>query len=191
MAHRFEADRLEGLDNPLRKLFMPPRKALSRLGLKSGDCLIDIGAGSGYFALPASDVVGSSGRVFAVDIQPEAIEILERKKKEGNRENLHPILSSDQDLGLGDGSGNLAIMYTVLHEVPDRSTMLSLIYKALASGGSIAIVEFSGKALFGPAPEERIGEEEMLNLLGKAGFKNPAIESWSALHYLARAYKPA
>jgi len=189
MAHRFNPNKLAHLDNPLRRFLMPPKGSLKRLGVVKGDTVIDIGAGSGYFSLPASEMVGSEGEVFAVDIQPEAISIIERKRIAGGRQNLRVVLSSDESLGLPDGIGTLAFMYTVLHEVDDKATMLCNLYRVLKPGGRIAIVEFGKSAIFGPPSSERIGEEEMLALLGKAGFLEAVLKKWSMSHYIAMAIK--
>jgi ubiquinone/menaquinone biosynthesis C-methylase UbiE len=189
MAHRFNPDKLAQLDNPLRRLLMPPRGTLERLGVVKGDIVIDVGAGSGYLSLPASEMVGSEGQVFAVDIQSEAIAIIERKRVERGRENLHVVLSSEETLGLPDGVGSLGFMYTVLHEVEDKATMLRNLYRALKGGGRIAIVEFGKGAVFGPPSSERISEAEMLSLLGKAGFRKAVTKKWSSSHYIATAIK--
>lgn len=189
MAHRFNPNNLGHLDNPLRRLLQPPKGALRRLGVKRGDTVIDIGAGSGYFALPASEMVGGEGRVFAVDIQSAAVALIERKRAASGMDNLHAILSTEASLGLPDGVGSLALMYTVLHEVEDKAKMLSDIHRALRPGGRIAIVEFTKGAAFGPPSSERIGEGEIIALLGEAGFSKAAAQRWSAAHYLATAVK--
>lgn len=189
MAHRFDPSKLERLDNPLRRLLMPPKGTLERLGVVKGDTVIDIGAGSGYFSLPASEMVGSEGEVFAVDIQPEAIAIIEGKRMAEGRENLHAVLSSDESLGLPDGIGTLAFMYTVLHEVDDKVAMLRNLYRVLKPGGRIAIVEFGGGAVFGPPSSVRIGEEETLALLREAGFSEAVSRRWSMSRYVAMAIK--
>jgi ubiquinone/menaquinone biosynthesis C-methylase UbiE len=189
MPHRFNPKRLASLDNPLRRLLAPPKRTLARLGVKAGDVVIDLGAGSGFFALPASEMVGGEGKVFAVDIEPEAIAIIERKRLERGRKNLRAILSSEEGLGLEDGVGSLALMYTVFHEVGDKARMLGDLRRALRPGGRIAIVEFRGGASFGPPRSERIGEEEMLSLLTEAGFTNAEIRPWSPSLYAAKALK--
>jgi ubiquinone/menaquinone biosynthesis C-methylase UbiE len=168
---------------------MPPQGTLERLGVVKGDVVIDVGAGSGYFSISASEMVGSEGQVFAVDIQSEAIAIIERKRAEMDRKNLHAILSSEDSLGLPDGIGTLAFMYTVLHEVEDKAAMLRNLHRALKSGGRIAIVEFGEGAIFGPPSSERISEAEMLGLLEEAGFSKGAIKKRSLSHYIAMAIK--
>jgi len=168
---------------------MPPKGALRRLGVERGDRVIDVGAGSGYFALPASEMVGEEGEVFAVDIQSAAVALIERKRAASGRDNLHAILSTEEGLGLSDGVGSLALMYTVLHEVEDKARMLRDLHRALKPGGRIAIIEFLKGAAFGPPSSERIGEGEIIALLGEAGFSKPSVRRWSAAHYLATAVK--
>jgi uncharacterized protein with PhoU and TrkA domain len=67
--------------------------------------------------------------------------------------------------------------------------MLRNLYRALKDGGRIAIVEFGKGAVFGPPSSERINEEEMLVLLGEAGFSKATIKKWSRSHYIATAVK--
>ncbi len=168
---------------------MPPKRALRRLGVAVGDVVIDVGAGAGYFSLPASEMVGSTGEVFAVDIEPKAIALIERRRLERGRKNLRTILSTEASLGLPDGVGTVALMYTVLHEVEDKAGMLRSLHRALRSGGRIAVIEFGKGATFGPPARERIGEAEMRTLLEGAGFAKVAIGRWSSALYAATAVK--
>jgi ubiquinone/menaquinone biosynthesis C-methylase UbiE len=189
MPHRFDPRRLERLDNPLRRLLAPPKAALRRLGVGPGDTVIDIGAGSGFFALPASELVGSGGAVLAVDIAPEAVAIIEAKRLALGRVNLSAVLSSEASLGIPDEVGTFALLYTVFHEVGDRAGMLAAIFRALKREGRIAIEEFGARAAFGPPRRERIGEEEMLALLAGAGFAEAAVRRWGGSMYAATAVK--
>jgi len=189
MPHRFDPERLGHLDNPLRRLLMPPKRTLRRLGVAEGDVVIDVGAGSGYFSLPASELVGSKGEVFAVDIEPAAVALIERKGLERGRKNLRAILSTEASLGLPDGAATLALMSAVLHEVGDKAGMLRSLYRALKAGGRIAVVEFGSAAIFGPPRSERIGEVEMRALLEGAGFAGVAIRRLNSALYAATAVK--
>lgn len=189
MPHRFDPERLGHLDSPLRRLLMPPKRTLRRLGLAEGDVVIDVGAGSGYFSLPASVMVGGKGEVLAVDIAPEAVALIERRRLELGRRNLRAILSTEASLGLPDGAGTLALMCMVLHEVGDKRDMLRSLHRALRAGGRIAVLEFGSAAIFGPPRSERIGEGEMRALLEGAGFAKVAIRRWNSALYAATGMK--
>ncbi len=142
----------------------------------------------GFFAFPASEKVGESGFVYALDIEPEAIAIIERKILERGTHNLRAILTRDADLGLSKEVGTIALMVTVLHEVEDKVAMLRRLRECLKPGGRIAILEFSDRALFGPPRSERISEIEARDLLAKSGFEDAGVERWGSSFYLAKAH---
>jgi ubiquinone/menaquinone biosynthesis C-methylase UbiE len=190
MAHRFDPRHLAHLDSPLRRLLLPPRRILERIGLARGDILLDIGAGSGFFSFPAADIVGPGGFVYAIDIASAAVELLDGKRKALGASNVEARLSMNEDLGMEPGSGTVALLCTVLHEVEDKAAMLLSINRALRNGGTLAVVEFRKGALIpGPRDSERIGKEEMRGLFEAAGYGNAKIEDLNAWFYLAAAKK--
>jgi ubiquinone/menaquinone biosynthesis C-methylase UbiE len=190
MAHRFDPRHLAHLDSPLRRLLMPPRRILKRIGLARGDILLDIGAGSGFFSFPAADIVGPEGFVYAIDIESAAVLLLDGKREALGASNIEARLSTNEDLGMAPGSGTVALLCTVLHEVEDKAAMLLSINRALRNGGTLAVVEFKKGALIpGPRDSERIGKEEMRGLFEAAGYGNAKIEDLNAWFYLAAAKK--
>ena len=66
MAHKFDVNNKNKLDNPRRREMLPVNKILDEIGLKAEDNLADIGCGIGYFSFPAADVIGSNGLVYAL-----------------------------------------------------------------------------------------------------------------------------
>ena len=103
MAHRFDPKNIERLDNPARRELLPPVKILTDIGLAQGHRLLDIGAGIGYFSLPALDIVGPRGRVIAADVSAEMLG--ELKKRAGARASAIDCLQVDSTtLPLSDGS---------------------------------------------------------------------------------------
>jgi ubiquinone/menaquinone biosynthesis C-methylase UbiE len=189
MSGRFDPRRLAALDNPLRRLIGRPKGTLRSLGLRRGDAFVDFGAGSGFFSLPAAEIVGSEGRVLALDIAPEAVGLIERKSRERGIRNLRAILSTEDSLGLPEGEASFALMSLVLHEVEDKASLLESLRDALGGGGRIAIIEFRPGALFGPPQRERIPEGKMLALLAKADFERPSVRGWRGMFYVATATK--
>jgi ubiquinone/menaquinone biosynthesis C-methylase UbiE len=190
MPHKFNPDKAKHLDNPLRKILYPPKRMLTKIGLMAGDVLLDIGAGSGYYAFPASDVVGEKGRVIAIDSEPVMIGELTNKTKEFGKKNVQVVQSREDDLGVPPGAGSIALLSTVLHEVDDKKKMLRLIKNALNEQGRIAIIEFrKGALIFGPPNNERIGKEEIKQLLNESGYRNIKIINISIFLYLTAAEK--
>jgi ubiquinone/menaquinone biosynthesis C-methylase UbiE len=190
MLHKFNPENVKHLDNPLRKILYPPKRMLTKIGLIAGDVLLDVGAGSGYYAFPASEIVGEKGRVIAIDSEPVMIRELTRKAKEFGKKNVQVVQSREDDLGVPPGAGSIALLSTVLHEVEDKKKILHLIKNALNERGRIAIVEFrKGALIFGPPNSVRIGKEEIERLLNDAGYRNIKITNVNLALYLTLAEK--
>ena len=115
------------------------------LGVKDGDDVADIGAGSGYFTLPLARAVSPSGIVFAVDIQPEMIEFLAARARTENVQNIKPILGKIDDICLAPQSVDLVLLVDAYHEFDHPWEMMRSIARALRPGGRVALVEYRGE----------------------------------------------
>lgn len=115
---------------------------LRELGLKPGMAVADIGAGTGYYARRMAPLVGSSGVVYATDVQPEMMKILEDNAKKAGLTNIKPILGGLQSVNLPDASIDLAIMVDVYHELEFPFEVIESLVRALKPGGRIAYVEY-------------------------------------------------
>jgi len=188
MTHIYDPTHAHHLDSLFRRLMYPPVKILKHIGLQPDDIFCDIGAGTGFFSIPASGLL-PKGKVIAVDIQPIMIQLLSQKITDLHITNIETIVSTNHDLLLSQESITFAFMSFVLHEVENKEQMLCTIYNALRSDGKIAIIEFSKKALFGPPKHERISENEIKNLLENAGFNDISLEKYNFFAYLAKARK--
>src|SRR5256886_11932528 len=99
----------------------------------------DIGAGTGYYSWRMAQRVGASGTVYAVDIQPEMIKLLERQMSRRGAANVKPVLGELTDPRLPPGSIDLALMVDVYHEFEYPYAMLTAIVHALKPGGRLEI----------------------------------------------------
>lgn len=115
---------------------------LRELGLKSGMVVADIGAGTGYYARRMAPLVGSDGVVYATDVQPEMMKILEDGAKKAGLGQIKPILGGLKSVNLPDASLDLAIMVDVYHELEFPYEVLDSLVRALKPGGRIAFVEY-------------------------------------------------
>jgi len=104
----------------------------------------DIGAGSGYFSFRIASRV-PSGKVFAVDIQPEMLQLIEGQKRELNVDNIESVLGTIDDPNLEPGSIDAAIMVDAYHEFSHPFEMIDGIYNALRPGGRIFLLEYRGE----------------------------------------------
>lgn len=132
------------LERANRELEEQPSALLNALGLKPTDVVADIGAGTGYFSLRLSSFV-PQGRVIAVDIQPEMLDMLNFFKEASGAENVQTILGQPDDPNLPEGEVDLALLVDAYHEFEYPYEMMEAIVKALKPGGRVVMVEYRGE----------------------------------------------
>jgi len=115
---------------------------LRELGLKPGMAVADIGAGTGYYARRMAPLVGSSGVVYATDVQPEMLQMLTDSAKKAGLTNIKPVLAGLQTVNLPDASIDLAIMVDVYHELEFPFEVMQSLVRALKPGGRVVFVEY-------------------------------------------------
>lgn len=130
------------LERPEREDEEAPSKALDALELKPGMVVADIGAGSGYYSSRIAKRVGPTGRVYATDIQPGMIELLERRIKSEGLTNVTTVLGGMDDPKLPPKSIDLAIMVDVYHELQQPQVFLQRLKDAFKPGGRLVLLEF-------------------------------------------------
>jgi arsenite methyltransferase len=155
--------------NPIRRRYMRP--ILGRVGIRSGERVLELGPGPGAFTLDAARRVGPEGQLVVVDIQPEMIAQVERRVRAAGLANVEMHVASAYDLPLADASVDRAFLITVLPEIPDRRRALAELRRVLRSpepaegkpGGVLSITEefLDPDYLFAP---------ETIRLVEAAGF---------------------
>ena len=115
---------------------------LRELGLKAGLTVADVGAGTGYYARRMAPLVGSSGQVLAVDVQPQMIEMLTALAKKANLTNIKPVLGALDDVKLETASVDVAIMVDVYHELEFPFEVMQSLVRALKPDGRVVFVEY-------------------------------------------------
>ncbi len=137
MSHRGAA----WLERPDRQREERPDDLVRALGLAPDAVVTDLGAGTGYFTFRLAPLV-PRGRVYAVDIQPEMLRILEdRAEAEGIR-NVAPVLGSETAPGLRPQSADLTLIVDAYHEFSHPREMLEAVYQSTRPGGRLALVEY-------------------------------------------------
>ena len=134
------------LINPLRKLFENPNKILGPF-VQEGMIVLEPGCGMGYFTLPLARMVGPTGRIIAVDIQPKMLSALKRRaQKAGLLDRIELRHIRDHGLGVKDLSGRVdfAVALHVVHEVPDQASFFTEVWHTLKQGSKLLVVEPKG-----------------------------------------------
>lgn len=119
-----------------------PDVVLGEMGLKEGMTVAEIGTGTGYFARRIAKAVGPTGKVLAVDIQPEMLTLLEKYAAEAGVRNIVPILGTETDPKLPKAGVDRILMVDVYHEFQKPEEMLARIRESLAPGGRVIVVEY-------------------------------------------------
>jgi ubiquinone/menaquinone biosynthesis C-methylase UbiE len=115
---------------------------MAALALRPGMVVADIGAGTGYLARRMATAVAPTGKVLAVDVQPEMIKLLQALAAEKGLSNVVPLLGAEDDVRLPAGTVDLAIMVDVYHELSFPREVLTSIVKALKPGGRVVFIEY-------------------------------------------------
>lgn len=130
------------LERPERETEERTDLLLEAMQIRPGEVLADIGAGSGYFSWRMAKATGQAGKVFAVDIQQEMLDLLQRNMARREVKNVVSILGTTSDPKLPPASVDTMLMVDVYHEFDQPFEMLASMVKGLKKGGRIVLVEF-------------------------------------------------
>jgi len=132
--------------NPLRRLGQNPSRILAPY-VREGMTVLEPGPGMGFFTLELARLVGPSGRVVAVDIQPRMLAALKRRlNKRGLQERVEARLAAADSLGVADLASTIdfALAFAMVHEMPARQAFFREVADALKPGASLLVAEPRG-----------------------------------------------
>ncbi|WP_009546544.1 class I SAM-dependent methyltransferase [Crocosphaera subtropica] len=129
------------LERPNREQQEKPQKLLEALNLKPTDTIADIGAGSGYFSFRLASFV-PNGKVLAVDIQPEMLDIIDFLKQENKVNNIETILGTIKNPNLPKNTVDIILMVDAYHEFEYPREMMENIVTSLKPGGMVILAEY-------------------------------------------------
>ena len=188
-SRRFRPSQAHRLDAPERSVWLPVPDVLHALSLQPGETIADIGAGTGYFALPLAREAGLRGLVYAVDAELEMLALLKRKIDRHYAGNVHLIHAEADQTGLANACCDLVFMANVWHEFEDRAAVLYEALRILRRPGRIAILDWRPDAEREPGPplEHRIAPMTTAADLRSAGFLDIAERKIGRYSWLVQA----
>ncbi len=172
-------------DDPERKTWQDPETIFSAIGLSAGMTFVDIGCGEGYFALPAARRVGPEGKVFAADINADAIVALrEQAANEGHR-NLSAEVKTAEEAVFCEGCADIVFFGIDLHDFADPEQVILNAKKMLKPSGRLIDLDWKDEPMaFGPPQEIRLSVEKARSMIEAAGFRVLSVQDAGPYHYL-------
>lgn len=155
----------------------PPAAVMDAIGLKPGMVIGEIGAGGGRMTIQLADRVGPQGRVYANDIDAQALERLARRCKKEGLSNIEIILGEERDPLLPAGALDIVFMINVYHHAEDPVALVRNAIPALKPGGILAIVECDPVKM-GDNDHGCTDPREMPAQLRRAGYEMVRVETF-------------
>ncbi len=182
----FRHEHADRLDGPERQRWLPAAGVVERLALRPGMTVADVGAGTGYFALRMAAAVLPGGRVFAIDLQPEMLEILRARVADLP---ITLVNAAANHTMLLDASVDLELLANVWHELDEPAATLVEARRILRPGGRLAIVDWRTDVEQPPGPplSHRVPVATTAEALHDAGWSVEQQETIGAYSYLLLA----
>ncbi|MGD8862573.1 MAG: methyltransferase domain-containing protein [Myxococcales bacterium] len=147
---------------------------VSRLDLRPGQVVGDVGAGTGLFSVPLARAVGPGGRVYAVDIVPAFLENIAQRTRAAGQSNVQTVLGEEWTTGLPPGSLDLAFLCNVYHHLEYPISYMRSVADALAPGGRLVVIDFErvpGVTSPRMLRHVRAGKQTVIDEITRAGFR--------------------
>jgi len=161
------------LERESRDAMQKPAEIMAALGLRPGERVADVGAGSGYFTLRIAQAVGEGGKVWALDIRQEMLDHIAGRLAAAQLANVELKLVPPDDPLLPAGAVDTILMVDTIHYIQDRTVYARKLRAALAPGGRVVIVDFRYDAAiqreFAPPPEQQVPQATLEREFAAAG----------------------
>jgi ubiquinone/menaquinone biosynthesis C-methylase UbiE len=186
----FHASNAKKLEDPERLSWSPPAAIIASLRLRKGMTIADIGAGTGYFAIPIAKELGDDGKVLAIDLQQGMLDLLNEKLRQlDSISNIELIQGEAMSTTLPPGSVDMVFMANVWHELDDHATTLKEVRRILCPGGRLAILDWRTDVAQppGPPPDHRISSDIVTKMLAENGWSTSHISHVGTYSYLIQS----
>jgi cyclopropane fatty-acyl-phospholipid synthase-like methyltransferase len=170
MEHRFDNPKqlAKRFDDPARDAWQQPDRVIEALGLKRGQAVADIGAGTGYFTVRLAKSEAAP-KVYAVDIEPSMVSYLSERAAQEKLNNVVAVQAAADTPNLPEPV-DLVLIVDTFHHIGGREAYFRRLAKSLKPGGRVAIVDFRPDSPEGPPKEFRFTPEQIKSEMSKAGY---------------------
>ena len=168
-----------------RRKWQNPEALLFSIGLKRGFTFIDVGCGTGFFAIPAAIIVGENGRVYGLDPDSEAIDELRKEARKKGLQNLNLRVGTAEETVLCKSCAHIVFFSIVLHDFNDTTKVLRNAKKMLKYTGRLVNLDWKKEPMeLGLPLERRFSEKKAEDIIESASFEIETIKEVSHYFYL-------
>ncbi len=153
-------------------MFSDPAANLAKFGLTDGQKVVDLGAGSGFYSIEAAKKVGSSGRVYAVDVQKNLLERLRSNASTQGVRNIEVVWGNAEKIGgtkLREAIADRVVASNVLFQIEKPDDFCLEIKRILKPGGKVMVIDWSEVSAL--SPKQLVPAMKAQMLFEKNGFK--------------------
>ncbi len=184
---KFNIKKLEKLNNPERLKSLNPELILESLNLSTPEVIVDIGAGTGFFASHFAKII-KQGTIYAFDTSDVMIDYMKENLPQVGSCKIIPVKSQENKIPLDNNIADLVYLINVYHELEEPKKLVLETKRILKKGGKIAIIDWDYKETpDGPPLEHRIQAENITKLLKEIGFSDIYKNNLLPYHYLITA----
>jgi precorrin-6B methylase 2 len=173
IAHVMGPGGIPWLEREERETEERPQQAIEALEIRPGQTIADLGAGSGYYSFRIAPLVGPSGKVLAIDVEPTMLSVIADRARRERITNIETVRGSESDPNLAAGSVDLLFMVDVYHELEYPYEMLKKVHAALRPEGRVALIEYRAedpKVMIKAV--HKMTERQIIKELEAAGFRH-------------------
>jgi len=173
---------LDSMEVGSRELYAAREAVLAAAKIPAGARVADIGAGTGLYSLLFANAAGQQGVVYAVDIEPRFLKLINQRAADLDLKNVVSVLGRDIDITLPEKSVDVAFIADTYHYFSDRAAIMATVRDALVDNGRLIVVDYNltaGNANDGAHAHVRFGKAGLVNEIEAFGFKlveEPAVE---------------
>ena len=161
------------LERTERETEEQPQLVIDALEIEPGQAIADLGAGSGYYSFRIAPLVGPTGKVFAIDIEPAMLEVIAQRASRERVANVVTVRSTARDPNLAPHSVDLLFMVDVYHELEYPYEVMTKVREALKPGGHVALIEYRAEdpeVLIKPL--HKMSQRQVRREMQAAGFRH-------------------
>jgi predicted methyltransferase len=156
---------LSVFEDPKRDKNLQVNRVMDLLGIRTRSAVADIGAGSGWFSVRAARRVGSSGRVYAVDINQSYLDYIRDRSQKEKLPNIRTILGKSDDPRLHPNSVDAVLLMKTYHEVAQPIVLLRHVRAAMRPGACLGIIDRNGRG-----DDHGVNRDVVIGEVERAGF---------------------